>query len=71
MGNDVAFIVTQEIAKGLHKNEEASAVVSSVASTINSLSQFLDNLHQEWSRVIDSLVANQLDQPIISQVDRK
>lgn len=60
----------QEIAKHLRKNEQATEVGTSVTATVNSLSQFLDNMHQEWSRVVDSNVANQVDQPIIMQVNQ-
>ena len=57
-----------EVGRGLRKNAEAAEAAASVAATINSLFQFLNTIYQEWSRTIDSVVANQLDQPIIYQV---
>ena len=48
--------------------EEAAEVEATVAATVNSLAQFLNNLHQEWSRTIDAIIACQLDQTLIAQV---
>lgn len=56
------------MAKLIWPVEEAAEVEAAVAGSVNSLSQFLSNKHQEWSRTIDSVIIAQMDQPLISQV---
>jgi len=57
----------QEVAKNLAQNEEAVEEEATVVATINSLTQFLSNMHQEWLRAVDPALSLQMDQPIILQ----
>jgi hypothetical protein len=58
----------QEVAKKLAPNEEAAEEEATVAATINSLTQFLSNMHQEWLHAVDPALSLQMDQPLILQV---
>lgn len=58
----------QEVVKKLAPNEEAAEEEATVAATINSLTQFLSNMHQEWLHAIDPALSLQMDQPLILQV---
>ena len=52
----------------LSKEDTTEAEV--IATTLtNNVSQALTNLHAEWSRTIEGILAAQLDQPLLTQVD--
>ena len=58
----------QEMSELLPKSEEAADVVPTVEAAINSLSQFLTNMHQEWQMHIEATVNVQQDLMLIQSV---